>query len=92
MTSPEELVARTTRLDRDVDLLAVAGADGVLFSRNRVGFAGRGVAVRTRRAEVTATLEAIAVDDSVRQPGTGPVAFGALPFLPGADAQLVVPA
>jgi len=92
MTSPEKLVARTTRLDRDVDLPAVAGADGVLFSRNRVGFAGRGVALRARRADVTSSLEAIAVDDSVGQPGTGPVAFGALPFLPGADAELVVPA
>lgn len=91
MTGAGGLVARTTRLDRDVDLLAVAGADGVLFSRNRVGFAGRGVALRTRRADATSALEAIVVDDSVGQPGTGPVAFGALPFLPGADAELVVP-
>lgn len=85
------LVARTTRLDRDVDLLAVAGADGVLFSRNRVGFAGRGVALRIPRAEAAATLAAIAAPDATGQPGTGPVAFGALPFLPGAAAHLVVP-
>ena len=28
---PHRLTARTRRLDRDVDLLDVAGADGVLF-------------------------------------------------------------
>ena len=32
-----ELVARTRRLDGDVDLLAAAGADGVLFERGRAG-------------------------------------------------------
>lgn len=86
-----DLIARTARLDHDVDLLAVAGADGVLFSRNRVGFGGRGVACRVPRALVAATLAAIRVDDPIGQAGTGPVAFGALPFLPGADADLVVP-
>ena len=43
---PHRLTARTRRLDRDVDLLDVAGADGVLFERGRAGFAGRGVADR----------------------------------------------
>ncbi len=92
MSAAAGLVARTARLDRDVDLLAVAGADGVLFSRSRVGFAGRGVACRVPRGEVAAALAAIEVDDPLRQPGTGPVAFGALPFLPDAPASLLVPA
>lgn len=86
-----ELIARTRRLDADVDLLAVAGADGVLFSRNKVGFAGRGTALVVERSEVAIALGAIAVDDEVQHPGTGPVAFGALPFLPDGPADLVVP-
>ncbi len=91
MSTVAALVARTARLDGEVDLLTVAGADGVLFSRNGVGFAGRGVALRVPRAEVAAALSAIEVDDPVVRPGTGSVAFGAVPFLPGAAAELVVP-
>ena len=87
-----ELVARTARLDGDVDLLAVAGADGVLFSRNRVGFAGRGTACRLPVATASRALAAMAVDDPIDRPGTGPVAFGALPFLADLTAELVVPA
>ena len=89
---PPPLVARTRRLDRDQPLLDVAGADGVLFERSGHGFAGRGVAARVPVAQVAAALAAIEVDDEVDRPGSGPVAFGALPFLPGADAELVVPA
>jgi isochorismate synthase len=85
------LVARTTRLDHDVDLLTVAGGDGLLFARDRLGFAGRGAALRVGRAEAAEALAAIRADDDVARPGTGPVAFGALPFLPGAPAELLVP-
>ena len=42
-------------------------------------------------ASVTAVLAAIGVDDAVGAPGTGAVAFGALPFVPGGPARLVVP-
>ena len=88
-----ELVATTRRLDGDVDLLAAAGADGVLFERGRGGLAGRGVALRVRCDAVAEALGAIAVDDEVGVPGCGPVAFGALPFHPDAlpAAELVVP-
>ena len=86
------LVATTRRVDRDVDLLAAAGADGVLFERERIGLAGTGVALRCRPDEVVEALGSIAVDDEVRAPGSGPVAFGALPFRPDDPAELVVPA
>jgi isochorismate synthase len=95
------LVARTRRLDADVDLPAVAGRDGVLFEKGRAGLAGRGCAVRlpwpagdpaAAARSVAAALAGIAVDDEVRLPGCGPVAFGALPFAPGAASELVVPA
>jgi menaquinone-specific isochorismate synthase len=41
--------------------------------------------------QVQATLAAITDDDEVRAPGTGPVAFGALPFDRDRPASLVVP-
>jgi menaquinone-specific isochorismate synthase len=84
------IVARTRRLDRDVDLLAVAGRRGVVFEQHGVGFAGRGEARRIRSSDdVEAALASITVDDEVGLPGTGPVAFGALPFQ--GDGELVVP-
>jgi menaquinone-specific isochorismate synthase len=88
------LVARTRRLDGDVDLLAAAGADGVVVERERVGLAGRGVAARIPVEGAAEALAAVEVDDEVRLPGTGAVAFGALPFR-RADwgaAELIVPA
>ena len=92
MTAPAGLIARTRPLRGDVpDLLQVAGGDGILFARNQVGFAGRGAALRAPKARAASALEAIEVDDHVRRPGSGPVAFGALPFLPDATSDLVIP-
>jgi isochorismate synthase len=84
-------VARTRRVDQDLDLLELAGADGMLLERGRVGLAGRGVAARVAVAAVDEALAAIEVDDPVGVPGTGAVAFGALPFRPDPTAQLVIP-
>lgn len=96
------LRAVTRRLDDDVDLLAAAGAHGLLFEQRGSGLAGRGEAVRLeiaggtdRATSVSAAQEALAAiagEDDVRLPGTGPVAFGALPFDPAAAGTLVVPA
>ena len=95
------LLARTRRIDRDVDLLAFAGADGLLFERSRVGVAGRGEALQidwpagdpgAAARTVAATLAGVVVDDEVGRPGCGAVGFGALPFVPGSAASLVVPA
>jgi isochorismate synthase len=96
VTAPEpvggaRLVARTRRLDADVDLLDVAGPQGVLLEQGGTGLAGRGEALRIdlptgagrleRTAEaVDATLAIVEVDDDVVRSGTGPVAFVALPF------------
>ncbi|HEX4905175.1 MAG TPA: isochorismate synthase [Acidimicrobiales bacterium] len=85
-----KLVARTRRLDHDVDLLDVAGPTGVLFEQHGLGMAGRGEALRIPRpADVEAALAAIDVDDEVALPGTGAVAFTAMPFR--GTAPLVVP-
>lgn len=88
---PTALVARTRRVDHDLDLTALAGGDGVLLERSRVGVAGRGVALRVTVADADAVLRSIAVDDDADVPGSGPVAFGALPFRRDAAAPLVIP-
>ncbi|HEX9258425.1 MAG TPA: isochorismate synthase [Acidimicrobiales bacterium] len=84
--------ACTRPLDQEVDLNDFARGDGYLFVRDGVGLAGRGVAARVPREEVEAFLASVERDDAVGGPGCGPVAFGALPFRPGAPAELVVPA
>jgi menaquinone-specific isochorismate synthase len=88
---PASLVARTRRVGHDLDLLALAGADGVLLERGRVGVAGRGTVGQVAVADAADTLAAIAVDDEVGIPGTGAVAFGALPFRRDGVAPLVIP-
>ncbi|CAA9212280.1 MAG: Isochorismate synthase @ Menaquinone-specific isochorismate synthase [uncultured Acidimicrobiales bacterium] len=98
-----ELVATTTRLDDDVDLLACAGDQGWLFESADHGLAGRGEALRITlppgAARAADAAEAVAhaftrveVADEVGRPGTGPVAFAALPFDDEAQATAVVPA
>ena len=89
MTTP--LVARTRRVDHDLDLLALAGSDGVLLERSRVGLAGRGVARRVPAHDIHAVLGSIEVHDEVVVPGSGPVAFGALPFRPDPTSTFVIP-
>jgi isochorismate synthase len=93
VTDPAGLVARTRALPKTdrAELLALAGSDGILFARDDAGFAGRGVARRCSRTDVEAVLASIEVDDEMARPGSGPVAFGALPFLPDEPGELVVP-
>lgn len=99
---PVRLVARTTRVRADVDLLAVAGGGGVVLSQAGNGLAGRGQALRIPLAvgpcrlsaaaeEVAAALASIDRHDEVGVPGCGPVAFAALPFAESAKASVVVP-
>jgi hypothetical protein len=76
-------------VDTPVDLNDIAGGDGVLFVRNAVGVAGRGVAATVPVDEASAFLAAVDHDSTVS--GSGPVAIGCVPFLPGAPADLVIP-
>ena len=97
MTSAETalatgLVARTRPIEAPVDLLAALGADGVAWVHDGAGFVTAGIADRVAPAAVAGVLGAIATDDTVRRPGTGPIAVGALPFRHLAAATLVVPA
>jgi menaquinone-specific isochorismate synthase len=72
-----------------VDLNDVAGGDGVLFVRNAVGIAGRGVAATVPVDQAAGFLAGLDHDSTV--PGAGPVALGCVPFVPGSTASLVVP-
>ncbi len=75
--------------DGAVDLNDIAGGDGVLFVRNAVGIAGRGVAATVPVDKAADFLARLDHDSTV--PGAGPVALGCVPFVPGAPADLVVP-
>ena len=75
--------------DRTIDLNDIAGGDGVLFVRNAVGIAGRGVAATVGVDEAVAFLAGLDHHSTVA--GAGPVAIGCVPFVPGSSADLVVP-
>jgi menaquinone-specific isochorismate synthase len=83
--------AVTRPIDRPIDLNDVARHDGRLFVRDGVGFAGRGEALRVAFDDAAKLLADIDHDTTVDALGAGPVALGALPFRPGAPAELVVP-
>ncbi|MDQ2651073.1 MAG: isochorismate synthase [Actinomycetota bacterium] len=90
MSTP--LVAHTTAVDDDFDLLALSGHDGLLLERSGAGLAGRGVATRVAVSAADELLAAIECSgDGNDLPGRGAVAFGALPFNPSPSSELVVP-
>ena len=78
-TRPLSEVSSTITADQ-IDFTAIAGSDGMLFVRNGVGFATRGIAARVASHEAKEFLASIQVDDSVNSPGSGPVLIGAIPF------------
>lgn len=97
------LVARSTRLDIDVDPFTFAGSGGFLWLQEREWMAGRGAALRVPvargpsdaadaagvAATVTAAIGAIPTEGNPESPGVR--AFGAIPFGPGRPADLVIP-
>lgn len=95
MSSPALATAlRSTTVACDpgaLDLVAMAGDDGMLVERDGCGLAARGVALRVEVGAAEAVLRSIAAHDEIGLPGCGPVAIGALPFDPRSAATLVVP-
>ncbi len=78
-------------VDEAVDLNDVAAGDGVLFVRNAVGLAGRGIAARVSTAEVADVLASIdRVGDRVPET-VGPMAVGIVPFRPGSSGEMIIP-
>jgi isochorismate synthase len=82
--------ATTVGLDTDLDLNDVARNDGFLFERDGVGYAGRGVAARVPIDDAVDFLDSIDHVDHTSN-SSGPIAIGAIPFLPGHAAELIVP-
>jgi isochorismate synthase len=83
--------AVTRPLTVPVDLNDVAGSTGFLFVRDGVGIAGRGEVARVPVDHLEEFLASIKRENHVNVPGTGPVAIGVLPFIPGTPAEFVVP-
>jgi menaquinone-specific isochorismate synthase len=83
---------RSRPLDGQVDLNNVCRGDGLLFVRDGVGAAGRGVTAtvdESRLAEVLGNLRP--ADGPVPPPGHGPLLFGVVPFLPSRAATFTLP-
>lgn len=83
--------AVTRVLDPAPDLNDVAGDDGFLFVRDGIGFAGRGVAVRTTWDEIPAILNDVVHTDESGSNTPGPVAIGTMPFAVDRPGVAVVP-
>jgi menaquinone-specific isochorismate synthase len=91
------LSARTRDLDTPVDLLAVAGEDGVIFETAEWGIAGRGVAHSVEVDYSTSSLRAAfedvrtALSSLDRTSGAQPVAFVTIPFAPTQPLLAIIP-
>lgn len=84
------LRARTTRLDRDVELLDHLGRDGFAWLDGTHGFVTDGVAAVVEPDAVAESLAAIADERTADAPAVGgPRAVGALPF--DGNGRLVIP-
>ncbi len=84
-----------------IDPIRVCGEHGVFFANDRLTLAGagraavlplaNGLAERAGRTAAETWLREMPCDDPLGVPGSGPVAFGALPFELHAPTELVVP-
>jgi len=90
----KSFVARTRRLDDELDVLNLVTAGNFVWWHRGQGIVTDGVACRVPVRDVQAVLSGIEVADGHDAPRRGPIAVGALPFDPAAaqDAELVVPA
>lgn len=82
--------ATTHHLSPAVDLNDVAGADGLLFVRHGVGYAGRGIALRVAAERCENVLSSISHENSTDL-NVGPIAMGVMPFDPSLPTELIIP-
>jgi len=87
-----QLIAEVREVDDPRELLDHVDPGGFAWLHEGRGIATTGVAARVAVDDVEATLAGVDVRGAVGLPGTGPIAVGALPFDPGAPAELVIPA
>ncbi len=93
------LVATAFRIDTDLDLPELAGANGMVIVRNGAGLGGSGCAAIVdvpagERHQAASLVQRVLNDiERVGPPhAPAPVAFGALPFDPAVAGRLLVPA
>lgn len=84
------LCSRTWVLDAGVDPLSALGPGGFAWFAEGFGLATSGVAARVPAAGAAEVLARIAGDGDVGEPGTGPLAVGALGW--DGRGELVIPA
>lgn len=85
---------RTSPLTVECDLNNVCRSDGMLFVRDGVGLAGRGIVTEVPEDgahEFLAGSEPVAGSMHLEHPSAGPVLFGLVPFLPSRRARFVLP-
>lgn len=91
------LHAATVRIDQDLPLVEIGAKSGLLWSCQGFTLAGVGEAARITLdrpggfAAAAAALSAMAAMSELDAAGTGPIAFGALPFDPDEPGELIVP-
>jgi menaquinone-specific isochorismate synthase len=85
------LHARTVPLEYGPDALQFDGSPTVLFDRPGLTLVGWGTADLVAAQDADAALGVIPCDDQVGGPGSGVVAFGALPFTAAMAGLLVIP-
>jgi menaquinone-specific isochorismate synthase len=87
----------TVRIDHDLDPFALGARSGLLWARHGRILAGVGEYARIPLGRpqgfeaAMAALAGLTGRDEVGRPGSGPVAFAALPFDPDAHGELIVP-
>ncbi len=84
------LRSHTWVLDAGLDPLAALGPGGFAWFAEGFGLATSGVAARVSVADAAEVLAGIAGDDPLAEPGTGPLAVGALGW--DGRGELVIPA
>jgi menaquinone-specific isochorismate synthase len=85
------MVATTRVVSAREDPITSLGADDFVWFHQHRGFAAVGAAAFVSPAMVSRVLAQVEVDDRVREPGTGAIACGALPFADPASGRLVIP-
>jgi len=77
--------------DQTVDLNDFARGDGLLFVRDGVGFAARGVSARGDARHIRQMLANIDHETLDCPIGVGPIMFGAIPFDSSHESDFVIP-
>jgi isochorismate synthase len=87
------MIHRTVLVDAPFDLNNVCAGDGLLFVRDGVGYAGRGIHVsgddESVRTKLSNSIHS-GHSSPIELPHVGPIAFGIIPFLPQEKSRFVI--